>query len=117
MQCQVGPPFTAPRPAFDSAAFRSQCRCDSFFSGGSVSPGRSRGNIPFTLQSLPQFLVAPADVFAERVSAALFVARQIIAFTVCPTIGGLGVCRRAPGINRALAPGLPTGLLPAAQQQ
>jgi hypothetical protein len=55
---------------------------DGFFGGGTIGPSGGGGDIALAFEAFAEFVVGAADVFLERVTAALFVASEIIAI-VC----------------------------------
>ena len=66
-------------PAVDFRLVRPKSGSDGFFCGGEIGPGRSGGDITLAIETLAELIVAAADVLVERVTAALFVAREIVA--------------------------------------
>jgi hypothetical protein len=76
---EVGARKTAIVPAIDLVLISTQSSGNRFFGSGAISPRRSGGNVALAVEAFAKFFVGAADVFVERVSAALLVATKIVA--------------------------------------
>ena len=66
-------------PAIDPILIATQRSGNRFFGSGAIRPSGSGGNVALAVEAFAKFFVGTADVFVERVSAALLVAAEIIA--------------------------------------
>jgi hypothetical protein len=79
VQGEIGSRITALVPSIDFALVCAKRSGDSFFRGGAIGPRRSGGNIALALKAFVEFVVGAADVLVESVTAALFIACEVIA--------------------------------------
>ena len=78
---EVGARVTAFIPAIDFILICAHSGGDGFFRGGAIGPRRSGGNVALAVEAFAKLCVGAANVFVERVAAALFVATKIVAIT------------------------------------
>src|ERR1700722_18245566 len=93
MQRQVRAAVTSFFPASNFVMLRAQSLGHRFLGYVAIGPRGSRGNISFPVQSLAQFLVGTADMLFESVTAASFVACQIISRRVSGRVVLGAFCR------------------------
>jgi hypothetical protein len=79
MQGEVGARIAAIVPAINLGLICTERGGNGFFGGGAIGPGGSGGDVALAFEALTEFVVGAADVFVERVAAALFVASEIVA--------------------------------------
>lgn len=79
MQREVGARETALVPAINFALARTESCGNGFFRGGAIGPSGGSGNVALAVEAFAQLVVGAADVFVERMAAALFIAAEIVA--------------------------------------
>jgi hypothetical protein len=78
VQRQIGPAFPARLPLCDARRLVAECRGHRLFRQVRTRPGGRRRNVRFLCEAQTKLLIAAADVFAQRVSAKLFVAFEVV---------------------------------------
>jgi hypothetical protein len=78
MQRQVRPAVATLFPSRNFVVLRAQSLAYRIFGYLAIGPSGSRRNVAFCVQTLAKFLVRTAHMFVESMSAASFIARQII---------------------------------------
>ena len=79
MEREVGARKTALVPAIDFILICAQSGGDGFFRDSAIGPSGGGGNVALTVEPFAKLCVGAANVFVERVSAALLVATEIVA--------------------------------------
>jgi hypothetical protein len=79
VQREVSAGIAAFVPAIDFGLVCAEGGNYGFFGGGLIGPGGGGGDVALAVETFAELVVGAADVFIERVAAALLVAGEIVA--------------------------------------